>query len=80
MRFHQLSRKVGIFLRHGFHNFFVFFSRMLCRILRLVHQGDEGATRNQFAQYLCQYGIAHQFCNAHMEIAQQLCSAPNIFV
>ena len=45
----------------------------------LVHQGNQRTARNQFAQQLGQYLIAHEFGHADMEIPEQFGAARHVF-
>ena len=44
---------------------------MLGGFFRLVHQGDQGAARDQLAQQLGQHLVAHELGHAHMKVSQQ---------
>jgi hypothetical protein len=56
----------------------MFVGRMLGGVGTLVHQGDQGAARDQVVEHVGQHRVVHQLCHAHMKIAQQLGAGADI--
>ncbi len=77
---HQAHRQFLVARGQGLDDVGVFVVRVFGGLVALVHEGDQGAARDEFAQQLGQHLVAHELGHAHVEVAQQLGAAGHVLV